>query len=71
MSTDTPTQSQHSQTPVDENVHSNNSPQESVKSISPLLALVYVIWRLNIPTINPYVSDTQERSQIATGILSC
>ena len=36
---------------------------------SPLLTLVYLIWKLQIPTIDPYIVDSQKRVNTAIGTL--
>ena len=36
---------------------------------SPLLTLVYLIWKLQVPTIDPYIVDSQKRVNTAIGTL--
>lgn len=54
---------------VTHSVQNEDSGLDTVKNISPLLVLVHLVWKLNIPILDPYVSDAQKQSQIATGIL--
>ena len=36
---------------------------------SPLLTLIYLVWKLQVPTIDPYIVDSQKRVDTAIGTL--